>query len=581
LRVEATGGTPILSSLSIDVDRGEVLGVVGESGSGKTTLALACLGYARPGTQIVAGSITVAGEELVGRSDRELRGLRGQLVSYVPQDPAGALNPTSRVGDLIREVIRVHLPRRNADDEARQMLARVHLPSDREFQRRFPHQLSGGQQQRVAIALALVCNPQLVVMDEPTTGLDVVTQSHILREVERLRSELNIAIIYVSHDLAVVSNLADRVAVMYGGWILEEGPTSTILASPRHPYTRGLLAATPDLVTARPFKGIPGVAIGAGELATCPFAPRCPQRCERGDLEMPAVTLVGESHNVRCFEWQRTPSHRLEATTDPLDTPTAASTLLDVDALSAGYRTRSGVVVAAQDVSFSIQVGGSLALLGESGSGKTTIARCVAGLHMPSSGTVKLLGERLPPLAKDRARDARRRIQFVFQNPFDSLNPRHEVGDAIAFSARLLRKMNRSEARAEALDLLEQVRLSRSLYSRYPNELSGGERQRVAIARALAAKPDLLICDEITSALDVSVQAAVLELIEDLRRELGLALLFISHDLGVVTSVAEYALVLQHGVVREQGAVSALAAGATHEYTRSLIDSAPRLAAAR
>jgi peptide/nickel transport system ATP-binding protein len=258
--------------------------------------------------------------------------------------------------------------------------------------------------------------------------------------------------------------------------------------------------------------------------------------------------------------------------------PEMVGTLLQVKALQADYRTRTGTIVAAQDVSFSIGVGESIALVGESGSGKTTIARCIAGLHSRSGGSVALYGNALPPLAKDRTQDARRRIQIVFQNPYDSLNPRHQIGDAIAFPARLLRDVTKRQARIEALELLDRVRLRARIYSRYPAELSGGERQRVAIARALAAHPDLLICDEITSALDVSIQAAVIELMEELRRELGLALLFISHDLGVVASVADYALVLHDGVVREKGPLATLVAGATDEYTRKLIDAAPRLA---
>jgi peptide/nickel transport system ATP-binding protein len=418
-------------------------------------------------------------------------------------------------------------------------------------------------------------------MDEPTTGLDVVTQSHILDEIQRLRRELGIGIVYVSHDLAVVGNLADRIAVMYGGWIIEEGPTEAILSAPKHPYTQGLLASIPDHVVARRLRGIPGMAVGVGEQpAGCPFAARCPQRCDKGDYEMPGVEIVEGDHAVRCFEWRRTPPLVIEPPLSSRTIPETVDALLQVEALCAEYRTRTGAVVAAQDVSFSIDVGGSVALVGESGSGKTTIARCIAGLHLRSGGRVALFGKTLPALAKDRPQEARRRIQIVFQNPYDSLNPRHQIGDAIAFPARLLRYVSRQQARTDALELLERVRLRATLYSRYPAELSGGERQRVAIARALAAHPDLLICDEITSALDVSIQAAVIELMEELRHELGLALLFISHDLGVVASVADYALVLHDGLVREEGPLATLVAGATDEYTRKLIDAAPRLATA-
>lgn len=577
LRVDLNTGAPIIHAISLSIDRGSVLGIVGESGSGKTTLALALLGYARRGSRIAQGSVRIGSEELIGRTERQLRRLRGKLVSYVPQDPASSLNPGLRIGDLIEETIRTHLPQRASLSEVARVLERVHLPSSREFQRRFPHQLSGGQQQRVAIALALACEPAVVVMDEPTTGLDVVTQAHILDEVRRLRNELEIGIVYVSHDLAVVGNLADRICVMYGGWIIEEGPTKTLLSAPRHPYTRGLIAAIPDHVAPRRLRGIPGSAVAVGEHpAGCPFAPRCPQRREPCDREMPSIEIVESDHTVRCFEWQVTPTLQI----DPVLAPGAAApvtSLLEVRDLCAEYRTRAGVVVAAQNVSFSIGAGASLALVGESGSGKTTIARCVAGLHVRSSGTITLDGKTLPPLAKHRPQRARRRIQIVFQNPYDSLNPRHRIGDAIAFPARFLRDLTRQEARTEALALLERVRIRPSLYSRYPAELSGGERQRVAIARALAAHPELLICDEITSALDASIQAAVLELLEELQADLGLALLFISHDLGVVASVADYALVLHNGTVREEGPVSKILTGATDAYTRTLIESAPRL----
>jgi peptide/nickel transport system ATP-binding protein len=579
LRVELMTGDPIISSLSLSLDHGAIVGIVGESGSGKTTMALACLGYARPGSRIAQGVVRINDEQVLGRSERELRARRGKLVSYVPQDPAASLNPSIRIGDLIRETVHTHLPVKDASREVAHVLDRVHLPSDREFQRRFPHQLSGGQQQRVAIALALVCEPPVVVMDEPTTGLDVVTQARILDEIRRLRRELSIGIVYVSHDLAVVGSLADRIAVMYGGWIVEEGPTETILRAPKHPYTQGLIASIPDHLVARRLRGIPGLAVGVGDLPSgCPFYVRCSQRCARGEHEMPDVETIDRDHSIRCFEWQRTPPLSVELASEMRGKSEIAGPLLEVEALSAAYRMKTGVVVAAQDISFAIAVGGSIALVGESGSGKTTIARCIAGLHPRSAGRVLLNGNSLPLLAKDRSREARRRIQIVFQNPYDSLNPRHRIGDAIAFAARLLRNMNRHQAKAEALDLLERVRLPARVYPRYPAELSGGERQRVAIARALAAHPELLICDEITSALDVSIQAAVIELLQELRQELGLALLFISHDLGVVASIAEHALVLHNGVVREEIAMATLVNGVTDEYTRKLIDAAPRLA---
>jgi peptide/nickel transport system ATP-binding protein len=578
LRVELDAGDPIVEDVSLELRPGEVLGLVGESGSGKTTTALALLGFARRGTRIGSGAVEVDGRALTGRDERIVRALRGREVSYVAQDPGVALNPSLRVEELIGDVLRAHGAAPGGDGTVVAALGSVHLPADRAFARRYPHQLSGGQQQRVAIATALVCEPKVVVLDEPTTGLDVVTQARILEEIDRLRRERGVAVVYVSHDLAVVASIADRIAVMYAGRIVEEGPTASLLSRPRHPYTRGLLASVPDLGHPRAIQSIPGVAVGVGERpAGCAFAPRCLQRSDDRALEeMPPLADLRGGHRVRCFEWARTP---------PLVVPELAAPpaverdapMLVVEELRAEHGGRFDTVVAARDVSFAVAVGECLALVGESGSGKTTIARCVVGLHPLAAGRVLLDGVPLAPRAARRPREARRRIQIVFQNPNDSLNPRHGVGDAVARPAQILRDLSARDARAEVARLLERVRLPARLADRYPGELSGGERQRVAIARALAAEPDLIVCDEITSALDVSVQAAVLELLAELRAELRLALLFITHDLGVVASVADRVLVLENGVVCDDGPVSTLLREPEHEYTRRLVAAAPRL----
>jgi peptide/nickel transport system ATP-binding protein len=580
LRVDVAGGDPIVEDVSLSVATGEILGLVGESGSGKTTIALALLGYARPGTRIVLGDTAVAGETVNGRDERAARRLRGRLVSYVPQDPGNALNPALRIGHAIQDVLDEHAAHREVGS-VESALASVHLPTSRDFARRFPHQLSGGQQQRVTIAMALVCEPPLVVLDEPTTGLDVVTQARVLEEIDRLRRERGLAMVYVSHDLAVVAQIADRIAVVYAGRIVEEGPARAILAEPRHPYTRGLVASIPDHVRPRCLHGMPGVAVGVGERpAGCAFAPRCPQKKARCEGEMPGLEEVGAGRLVRCFEWRRTPP--LELGEAAQQRPVAAeAALLSVESLRAVHGRGRGAVVAAEDVSFALVRGECVALVGESGSGKTTIARCVAGLHSPAAGRILLDGTPLAARAKDRSKLARRRLQIVFQNPFDSLNPRHRVGDAIARPARVLRDLSAREAAAEVTGLLERVRLPARIAARFPGELSGGERQRVAIARALAARPELLVCDEITSALDVSVQAAVLELLAGLRAELGLALLFISHDLGVVASIADHVLVLEQGVVCEEGPAARLLASPVHPYTRRLVEAAPRLPEAK
>jgi peptide/nickel transport system ATP-binding protein len=575
LRIELLSGEPVVEDVSFRVGHGEVLGLVGESGSGKTTTALALLGYARPGIRIAAGTIEVAGTRLSGLSETAVRRHRGKLISYVPQDPAAALNPSVRVGDQVGNMVG-----RSAETERRvgEALELVQLPSSSDFRRRFPHQLSGGQQQRVAIAAALVCRPSVVLMDEPTTGLDVVTQSNLLAQVRRLQQELGFAIVYVSHDLAVVATIADRIVVMYAGRVVEDGPSAQILSDPHHPYSLGLLSSVPDPCEPRQLRSIPGIAVGIGDRPSgCAFAPRCSQRIDACEESVPPLARTAGDRFVRCIEWQRTPALALVARSPSSATRDAPAALLEVSELRAEHRGRGSVVVAAAQVSFEITGGECIALVGESGSGKTTIARCVAGLHAPAGGRILLAGKPLAPLAGGRTREERRRIQIVFQNPYDSLNPRHRIADSVARPARVLRGLRRKEAETAVAELLERVRLPARLAERFPAELSGGERQRVAIARALAASPDLVVCDEITSALDVSVQAAVLELLAELRAELGLALLLITHDLGVVASVADRVVVLENGLVCEQGAVLPLLSHPEHEYTQRLVAAAPTL----
>jgi peptide/nickel transport system ATP-binding protein len=576
LSVALVSGEPIVDGISLAVSSGEVLGLVGESGSGKTTTALALLGYSQPGTRIVRGEITVGGETITGRDERALRRIRGRLVSYVPQDPGNALNPSLRIRGAIQDMLDAHAAARELST-VEEALRSVHLPADEAFLRRYPHQLSGGQQQRVTIAVALVCEPPLVVLDEPTTGLDVVTQARILSEIDRLRRERGLAMVYVSHDLAVVSQVAHRIAVLYAGKIVEEGPTTVVLREPRHPYTHGLVSSIPDFTRPRRLHGVPGVAPGVAERPRgCAFAPRCVLRVPLCETEPPELEEIEPSRRVRCFEWPRSRGLVIPELAH-VRPPRESAPLLAVQGLSAEHGRGTARTVVAHEISFDLGRGECVALVGESGSGKTTIARAVAGLHSPSGGRVLLDGVPLAPKVRDRPRKARRRLQLVFQNPYDSLNPRHRVRYAIARPATVLAGLSRREAEARVAALLEHVRLPARLASRFPDELSGGERQRVAIARALAAEPDVLICDEITSALDVSVQAAVLEVLNDLRAELGLALLFISHDLGVVAAVADRVIVLESGRVRESAAVGSLLEHPKDEYTRRLLEAAPRL----
>lgn len=577
LRVDTPHGDPIVEEVSVELRRGEILGLVGESGSGKTTTALSLFGYAQSGALIHAGDVVLEGNRLDTLAS--LRSARGRLISYVPQNPGAALNPSLRVRAAIDDMLLEHRGRADANLRAR-VLDKVGLPHTDEFQSRFPHQLSGGQQQRVCTAIAIVGEPPMIVLDEPTTGLDVVTQARVLEELLRLRDEEGVAMLYVTHDLAVVAQIADRIAVMYAGRIVEEGPAATVLTDPRHPYTRGLLASIPDHIRPRRLEPMPGVVPGVGERPPgCAFAPRCPLRRPHCEEAMPALETIAPNHRVRCYEWRATPALRPEPQDlSPRVAEGEAALVLGVEGLRAEHQGRGESVVAADDVSFSVGRGECVALVGESGSGKTTIARTIVGLHPVAAGHIRVNDEELPDTAKRRTLEQRRRVQIIFQNPGEALNPRQTVAVAIARPLRVLRGLSRQAADQEVARLLEQVRLPARLAGRYPGELSGGECQRVGIARALAPHPDLIVCDEITSALDVSVQAAVLELMSELRDELGLSMLFITHDLGVVASIADRVLVLERGRICEEGPVAEILRRPAHPYTQRLLSSAPSLA---
>ena len=581
LRVELANGSAIIEDVSFELRAGEILGLVGESGSGKTTTARSLFGHHERGIAQNSGEITLAGDRLA--TMESFMRARGGSVSYVPQNPGTSLNPSLRILAAIEDMLRAHHaagPDRAAvAGAAGAQLGRVGLPADREFGRRFPHQLSGGQQQRVCIAIALSCDPAVVVLDEPTTGLDVVTQDRILRELIRLRDERGVAMLYITHDLAVVGQIANRIAVMYAGRIVEEGTAEQILSAPRHPYTRGLVASTPDHLRPRILDVMTGIAAGVGERAPgCAFMPRCVQHVERCETDMPRLEEAAPGHEVRCFEWRSTPALDWAHTEVTAVADAAARrAMLEVEDVSAEYRSHRVRHVVVHDVSFAVEEGACVALVGESGSGKTTIARVIAGLHPPSAGRIRVAGSTLPGRAQKRNAEDRRRIAIVFQNPAEALNPRHTVISSVARPARILRGLGRADADAEARRLLEAVRLPGRIAERYPGELSGGERQRVAIARALAGRPDVLVCDEVTSALDVSVQAVVLELLRDLRQQLGISMVFITHDLGVVAAVAERVLILQDGAICEEGATAEVLGAPQHDYTKRLLEAAPSL----
>jgi peptide/nickel transport system ATP-binding protein len=574
-----SAGPDVVSDVSFSVAAGEVFGLVGESGSGKTTVALALLGHTRRGLTVTAGQIQLDGADLLRMSREELRAVRGAKVSYVPQDPAAALNPALRIGTQLAEAVRVH-PGMVADPRARaaEVMTEARLDATREMLYRYPHQLSGGQQQRVALAMAFACRPSLIVLDEPTTGLDVSTQRHILDTVRRLCRSYGVAAVYVSHDLAVVSELVSQVAVMYAGRIVELGPASPLFGQPMHPYTSGLLAAVPTPDRAQVLTGIDGQQPRPGQRGRgCSFEPRCEHAIAACKTTVPEPVVI-HGRTIRCL---RITSAQTCLTGRPpagnagagVAAAGGAPAALELRSLSARY----GAKIALSDVSLAIAPQSCVAIVGESGSGKTTLARCVSGLHENGTGEMAFGGSPLPWGLHRRPKQVLKRIQYVFQNPYTSLNPRKTVGQIVAAPLQQFGKLSREEVSARVTAVLDDVSLGSGVVSRYPDQLSGGERQRVAIARALAVEPDLLICDEVTSALDVSVQAIIVELLRKIQRERQLTMLFITHNLALVRSIAQSAVVLRDGKIVEAGTAEQVLSSPSAAYTAELMADVPKL----
>ncbi|HVB71895.1 MAG TPA: ABC transporter ATP-binding protein [Acidimicrobiales bacterium] len=568
-------GSDVVSDVSFSVRSSEVLGVVGESGSGKTTLALALLGYARRGLRISSGEILLDGSNLLAMSAPELRELRGAKVSYVPQDPAAALNPTLKIGRQLTEVLTSHPDAVDGTAQrVAEVLQEVHLDAKPEMLRRYPHQLSGGQQQRFAIAMAFACRPSLIVLDEPTTGLDVSSQRHVLETIRNLCSAYGVAAVYVSHDLAVVGDLVSQVAVMYAGRVIELGETRQIFTCPVHPYTRGLLAAAPSPERAEVLIGIDGHPPRPGRRPTgCFFAPRCSFEVDRCRTETPMPQLVNGSL-VRCHRATEIQYVERERVIVPALPPSDANSAVSLRGLSASY----GYQRVLHAVDLDLEPERCVAVVGESGSGKTTLARCLVGLHTNWTGEMRFDGEPLVPGVKRRPKDVLRRVQYIFQNPYTSLNPRKTVGQILTQPLEHFFNLDSRACAQRAAKVLEDVSLGKDFLGRYPDQLSGGERQRVAIARALVVEPDVLVCDEVTSALDVSVQAVIVELLRKLQREQHLSLIFITHNLALVRSIAQTAIVLCEGKVVESGTVNQILENPTDPYTIRLIEDVPKLA---
>ncbi|ETX28571.1 ABC transporter ATP-binding protein [Roseivivax isoporae] len=507
---------PVLDGIDIDIRAGETHCLVGESGSGKSVTSLAVMGLLpKDALEVTGGIIDLEGFEITAASHAQMRDLRARRIAMIFQEPMTALNPVLRVGEQIEEVLNMHTDLSAAEAKARTLdiMEQVHLPDVQRIYQAFPHQLSGGQRQRIMIAMALVLDPDLLIADEPTTALDVTTQLQILKLIEEMQERHGTAVLFITHDMGVVAEIADTVSVMQKGRIVERAPIRELLTAPREDYTRKLLTAVPNL------------------------APR------------PARAM-------------------------PADTPVLDVARLEMTYGGGGWFRPSEGVRAARDVTFAIRPGRTLGIVGESGSGKSTVARCIMRLIDPTGGEVRVAGTEISRLSRSRLRPHRKHLQIVFQDPYRSLNPRWTVARSLC-EGPINFGTPRAEAMARAAELMELVDLPRDALDRYPHQFSGGQRQRIAIARAVAMKPDLLVADEAVSALDVSVQAQVLDLLDDVQARFGIAMLFITHDLRVAAQICDEVVVMQKGEVVEQGAAADVLSRPRHEYTRSLIEAAP------
>ena len=579
---------PILRNIDLTFSEGETIGLVGESGCGKSTLALAMMGYLKSGLRVLEGESVFRGRNVFDMDGRALEEIRGGELALIPQNAGQSLTPTSRIGQQINESVKLHteLAREQRRVRTIELLSQVRLPEPEELLERYPHELSGGQQQRVAIAMALAGEPDVLLLDEPTTGLDVTTQAHILELLRDLAAETGTAMVYVSHDLGAIARVSDRVTVMYAGEIVLEGRARQVLKQPAHPYARGLLLSIPrvkEAVVPASMPGRPPPPGGAGQ--RCAFADRCPMAEQRCREERPAFQPTAGREMVRCHFHERVeqlpppepPKRENRAWLDKADR------ILRLDNVAISY-AKPGVVdqilgrrpkatPTVDEIDLTIRRGETVGLVGESGSGKSTILRAIAGLWPPCSGTITYAGsERLNHSVDERAKDLLRRIQLIFQNPDNSLNPRHTVADILAQPLKLYFGLRGDELRERSVALLERVRLRADYLDRLPGQLSGGEKQRVAVARAFAADPELVLCDEVTSALDVSVQAVVLDLLRQLQADRGTTYVFVSHDLAVVRALADRVAVLYQGRLCEIGPSDKVFLPPSHPYTEVLLD---------
>ncbi|MEO8153059.1 MAG: dipeptide ABC transporter ATP-binding protein [Rhizobacter sp.] len=589
-----------IDGIRLSIQRGETFALVGESGCGKSMTALALMRLLPENGRITQGRYTLEGADVLALPESDMRDVRGGRIGMIFQEPSTSLNPVMKVGDQIVEAIEIHTPLRSTAARAKAIdwLGRVGIPEPHQRIDEYPFRLSGGQKQRVMIAIALAAEPDFLVADEPTTALDVTIQKQILDLLKDLQREKGMGMLLITHDLAVVSGIADRVALMYAGQIIEVASAQEFFRSPKHPYARLLLNALPD---AGKRDGTLAAIAGtvpplSQEFAGCRFAPRCDRVMAECHVNAPELLGASSEHQVRCLLY-RGGAIPIAAEPAAMDTsvskPARAETgpvLLDVQHLSVRFPIRKGVLqrarsafVAVNDVSFSIRAGETLALVGESGCGKTTTGKAIVQLLRSQAvieGSALFHGQDLFTLQGEALRTARSAIQIIFQDPFGSLNPRMRVFDLLEEGLLALRpEMTAEQRRSELETLVDRVGLRRDALQRYPHEFSGGQRQRIAIARALALRPSLIVCDEPTSALDVSVQAQILNLLRELQRELGVSYLFITHNIGVVEYIADRIVVMQAGRIEESGASDQVLRHPQSAYTRTLLAAVPRIEA--
>ncbi len=590
-----------VDDVSFTVNQGECVGVVGESGCGKSTTGLSIMRLLPSNGHVSAGSITLLGRDLATLDEREMRQVRGDEVALIPQDPMTSLNPTMTIGRQIAEGVLLHrdISKDQARERALEVLRLVEMPRPAERLDQYPHELSGGLRQRVMIAMALVCEPKLLIADEPTTALDVTIQAQILDLIDDLRERLKMAVVLITHDMGVIAGRTDRVLVMYAGKIAEEALTVDLFERMRHPYSEALLASVPKLDQDRdePLRTIPGLPPDLSkEITSCRFAPRCPYATDQCRAEEPPLTDAGGVHRFACFHpvthepavasvtvrsgTSEEPSVKEAGRTTALST---APTILSLKSLVKEFpvlaggilRHRVGAVHAVSDVTFSIRRGETFGLVGESGCGKTTIGRMMVALEPPTSGSIDFDGADLTELKGQALRAKRRDIQLMFQDPYASLNPRMRVGTIIGEPLLVQKVGTKEEQEARVKDLLREVGLSPQSIERYPHEFSGGQRQRIGLARALALEPKLVVADEPVSALDVSIQAQILNLMKDLQQAHDLTYVMISHDLAVIRYMADTIGVMYLGKLVELGPAADIYDRPAHPYTQGLLDAVP------